>query len=109
MRARRFRDYRAQQATVQAIRHIADVQPGYRTLALAQNRIQTAHRNVPIAQGYGQMEDTGTEMSPAAALALGIGGLVLTGLLVIGGYMLVGYSVGWAATKGVQRAKRKKR
>jgi len=108
MRARHYSSIKTQRALAQATSNLSSINPGYGVIALSHNRILTSHRNVPVAAGYGQVDET-TDMSPAAAVALGVGGLILTGVLVIGGYVLLAYGVGWGASKGWQKAKKKRK
>jgi hypothetical protein len=50
--------------------------------------------------GYGDLEGAG---ATAALIGIGLGTIVLT----IGAYVLLAYGVGWGASKGWQKAKKK--
>jgi len=52
--------------------------------------------------GYGDLESAG---AAAAVIGIGIAGLVLT----LGFYALLAYGIGWGASKGWQKAKKRRR
>lgn len=58
--------------------------------------------NVMGYGGYGDLESAG---AAAAVVGIGIAALVLT----VGFYVLLAYGVGWGASRGWQKAKRRRR